>query len=229
MATLNKNTFNNRDGKEKQKIRTLIAEAMINSIAPMTKPILTLPSDTLKFEKTLIKRGSSKFKFLACECDEKTYSLMMANIVKSKLATKFDTHFGKLSDMIYKAKENEFSHINADYCGQFNSYYREIEYAMRNNIVCVNGTISVTMNDRISKGCKGYDSENEGIIEMMEAVAPNPNPKANEKTLHVVTEFITRMAGYSYRLEKIKRYHDVDEKTGKTKGNMIMIIVRRIR
>jgi hypothetical protein len=131
------NTYNNTDGVKKQEARNIIEKAIIASKL-FEKPILTLPFEECKLEMQLLKNVSENLRFLGCEMIDETYNKMLMTIASNNLP--ISTHKGKIGDIILEARENQFSNLILDYCGQFGTYQNDIKTAMENNIVEVNGS-----------------------------------------------------------------------------------------
>ena len=139
------NNFKNVVGEGKKQARNI----MTNWIALSKKgyglnngTIATLPSNTWAIEDIIYNTISKKFNYLACERNTDVFVDM---VNKMNQYGKNNTPYkGNLSDVIYCAKEDEFDHIIADYCGVLSSFKDEIIHACLNKVVKVGGTISVT-------------------------------------------------------------------------------------
>ena len=201
-------TFKNDKGFGKEVARTLMIEA-INSAQLKSKLILSLPSHTCAIEKKLVAK-SKKYNFIGVELDEKVYWKMAANIVKNRLP--ITPFLGTMGEKIAEARTNQYAHLILDYCGQLHSFADEIMLAMRNNIVEVDGTISITLNKRISGNGRTF-------ADFIQKLNPQHDTSICESE-HLVRTFINRVGGYNYAIEKVLNYNDG--------ASMILIILRRI-
>lgn len=201
-------TFKNDKGVGKEVARTLMIEA-INSAQLKSKLILSLPSHTCAIEKKLVAK-SKKYNFIGVELDEKVYWKMAANIVKNRLP--ITPFLGTMGDKIAEARPNQYAHLILDYCGQLHSFAEEIMLAMRNNIVEVGGSVSITLNKRISGNGRTF-------ADFIQKLNPQHDTSICESE-HLVRTFINRIGGYNYAIEKVLNYNDG--------ASMILIIIRRI-
>ena len=123
-------------------------QKMVNHIAQSglrEGTILTLPSHTCKIELMLMEHVKG-FDFMACEVEKSGYYNMLKTIVKNELP--MHSYNGQVSDLIYSAKQDQYSHLILDYCGTIGRYANELKYALDNRIVKVGGTIAITLNKR---------------------------------------------------------------------------------
>jgi hypothetical protein len=201
-------TFKNEDGVGKGVARIDMVTQILE-ISSKSKVILSLPSQTCAIEQAILKKAKS-FIFIGVEAKEEVYWKMAANIVQNRLP--ITPVLATMGEKIAEARTNQYAHLILDYCGQLHSFADEIMLAMRNNIVEVNGTISITLNRRISG--KGRDFAN-----FLQRLNPQHDTSIRE-TEHLLRTFINRVGGYNYAIEKVLNYHD--------KASMILIIVRRI-
>lgn len=206
--TIKVETFKNDKGVGKEVARTFIYEA-INANKSESKLILSLPSHTCAIEKKILAK-TKRFSFIGVELDENVYWKMAANIVKNRLP--ITPFLGTMGDKIAEARTNQYAHLILDYCGQLHSFAEEIMLAMRNNIVEVNGTISITLNKRISGNGRTF-------ADFIQKLNPQHDTSICESE-HLVRTFINRIGGYNYAIEKVLNYND--------SASMILIIVRRI-
>ena len=138
------NDFKNVAGKGKKEARQI----MVNHIGISAKgglrkgTIATLPSNTWAIENLIDTQVSKRFTYLACERESDVFVDMVAKM--NQYGKNNKPHLGSLSEVIYDAKENEFDHIIADYCGVLSSFKDELIHACLNKVVKVGGTISVT-------------------------------------------------------------------------------------
>lgn len=139
------NKFKNVAGKGKKEARQIMANWIEygkkhNGLNSGT--IATLPSNTWAIEDIIYNTISKRFNYLACELKSEVFVEMVSKM--NHYGKKNIPHLGKLSDVILNAKQDEFDHIIADYCGVLSSFKDELIHACLNNVVKVGGTISVT-------------------------------------------------------------------------------------
>lgn len=212
------NTFQN-PGKNKQIARL----QMVNAIAESNTSkgtIVTLPNTRWAIEELIINKVSNRFKFLGVECHGPTFDKMVDTMRLNKW--RFDTYYGKLAEIVLNSKENSFSHVIADYCGQLHKQAKELRYALENNIVEVDGTISITLNARIGKG-PGLKFEKQFIKGF------GKRPKKLVRCEWQLRCFVGTY-GKNFEIETVFEYKDAKKKNDKRSGaNMILMIVRRIK
>lgn len=212
-------TFNNKGGTGKQKARNLIINAIKNSDTTKSK-ILTLPAEDFEIEKLLFTQVSKKINFLMCESKPLIYKKLIAKA--NNFFTRMPAYYcGFIGDKIYEARENEYSHLILDYCGQIASFADEILFAMNNKIVEVDGTISLTFNKRIT------GTQSKKFVELMELLNPQTlKSKTNvikdePRTEHSILTFFNRNGGMNYAIENVFSYKDT--------AAMFLVIIRRIK
>lgn len=222
--TKKKTTYSNSDGLYKDVARWKIVEAIKNGKL-QNRRILSLPADNCTIEGYLFEKVSKKINFVLCENNEQVYKKLLMNIINSKTRIPHSILSGSIGDEIYRSKENDYTDLILDYCGQIGTYHKEIEHAIKNNIVCVGGTISITLNKRISGGINGgYNME---FIEEMEKLNPNFDKKEGEsRTEPAVMTFLNRVCGMNYRI--VEKYSYRDDGEDKRRSPMILVIIRRV-
>jgi hypothetical protein len=104
--------------------------------------IATLPSTEWKMERS-INQISKRFNYIACENNLEYFKKMVAK--SDWYGTKNECHQTPIADLIFQAKEDEYSHLLLDYCGRIETFQKEIKYACENNIVKKGGVIAVTL------------------------------------------------------------------------------------
>jgi len=202
--------FANSDGIKKEQAREIMVEAI--KVSGLYGKILTLPYKYCNIERKLIDNVSKKFSFVGCETEPDVYFEMLKTVAENKIDMECSPR--PIGDKIEVAHENEYSHLLLDYCGQLNSFKNDIEMAMRNNIVAVNGTISITLNKR--KTVVG------GIEDEMNEL--NPLGNVEGKTVeNAILTFIRIVGGFNYSIETVMPYKD------KGKGSMILVVAKRIK
>jgi len=145
-----KNTFKNYYGSGKDKARDLIANAIM-STKRRNSNVLTLPADTWIMEKNILKKKNG-YKFTAVERDKETYKQMLRNLVANEnLSDAVISTINKtIGEVVEHDCENTYSSAILDYCGFIDSFYDEINYIMKHNLVKKDGYITITLaeNDR---------------------------------------------------------------------------------
>lgn len=139
------NNFKNVVGEGKKQARRVMTSwiALSKKDYGLKKgTIATLPSNTWAIEDIIYNNISKKFSYLACERNGDVFVDMVSKM--NQYGKNNIPHKGNLSDVIYNAKQDEFDHIIADYCGVLSSFKDEIIHACLNKVVKVGGTISVT-------------------------------------------------------------------------------------
>ena len=201
--------FMNSKGAKKEKAREKVIQAIISNFSN-NKYILSLPFQDCIIEKKLMDI-SHNYTFLGCESDIPTYNNMLKTIAENNLP--ISTHRGTIGEIIRKAQENEFSDVILDYCGQLNKNSEDIRLAIERNIVEVGGTISITLNKRITPNT-------EEIYELMEKLNPKNDTDEMTRCEHAIRTFINRVGGLKYAIIDTLNYHDT--------ASMFLIIIKRI-
>lgn len=178
--------------------------------------LLTLPCDNWFIEKSLLEDISDKFNILGVELDKKVYMRSGRKLFKNPLLfNNCSLINGAIGEQIFKAKENEFAHLVLDYCGGFSTYAKEITFAMREKIVQVGGTISLTFSER-------------AVGDYGRAIL-NTFGQTNEyKSIAVFEHFINginMVLDSNYTIETSFRY--VGGEKGKKGDNMVLFIIKR--
>lgn len=209
-------TYTNVDGLKKQEARKCIIGAIKNSRINTGK-VLSLPFTTCTLEIQLNQKFRNKFRYIACERDREYYFEMMKTIAREKLA--MNTYFGQIQDKIYEAREDEYAHLILDYCGQISTFQDEITHAVRNDIVQVGGTISITM-------CKR--GELKGRIANLMGNLPERffNEELGEKTqVPAIKQFFTTLIALSdcrYAINTFMEYKDDHQ------ASMVLVVLKRL-
>ena len=133
--------FSNFDGDGKLGARGRILLA-IESAKIRVGKILTLPSSEWRMER-LLNSVSKRFSYIACENNVEYFKKMVAK--SDWYGTNNVCHQTSVGNLIFQAKEDEYSHLILDYCGRLESFQKEIKYACENNIVKKGGIIAVTL------------------------------------------------------------------------------------
>ena len=212
-TVLDENPFLNDGGVKKQEAREMMVKYIIGS-GILDGEILTLPNVKCIIEKMLLKK-SKKFEFQACELNEEVYNKMLLTIAEGKLP--ISVNRGGIAKKINEARENQYSHLILDYCGQLATFHKEIKHAIQKNIVRVGGTIHITLNKRISRGTEAF-------YERMETLNPpkesNPKLREDNRSEQCLNTFINRIGGDGYALKDTLPYKD--------KSSMVLMVIQRI-
>ena len=139
---INEKLFKNFNGKEKHKARQIIVN-VIKSGGMKRGSVLTLPCSEWEVEKLIQKNYTKSFNYVACERNSGTMIKMVQKI--NQYGKNNTIHHGELSEKIFSAKQDQYAHIIADYCGTLTKVKNEIVHACMNNVVKVNGTITITL------------------------------------------------------------------------------------
>ena len=203
-------SYTNVDGIKKQSAREKIISC-IESSGINDGKILTLPFSTCEIERQIISKFRNKFHFIACEREEDVYYKMLNTIAENRLT--MSTHFGNIEDKIYSSKENEYSHLILDYCGQISTFQNELDYVFRNNIIRIGGTIAITL-------CKRGEIKGE-LGDKINALADNLIPKEQIQSYAIKT-FFSQYVGKTYKMETYLEYHDDG------KSPMVLVTLKRL-
>jgi hypothetical protein len=214
--------FPNIKGEHKDEAREKIVSEIKKSGLKYGK-ILTLPASEFKIEKTIFDEVSQKFSYVGVEKEKDEFFKLLHNLaVKQFVMTPI---YGSISEQIFKAKEDDFSHLILDYCGQLDSFAKEIIYAIQNNIVAKNGTIAITLNRRITLA-SGYSFSDTIYSDMLGLRNIKEVEKGNLVRV-ALNIFLERICGLNYAIIDTFEYCDMK---GKKKGsNMVLAIVKRLR
>lgn len=133
------------DGIGKMKARTKKINAILNGNKEGL--VLTLCGKSLIMENTIFSKGETNFTYDLVENDRKVLNQILVNASKSLIKINSINHTD-MSTMIFNANTDKYSHLILDYCDTLNRNLVEIETALRNNIVKVNGTVCMTLSTR---------------------------------------------------------------------------------
>lgn len=208
-----KNTYSNHEGFYKQEARN----KMINAIGQVDSPmgvVPTLPSYTGKLELQILDNIGRGLEFIGCERDFDTFHKLVNTIAENPKLRKFlKPRFCEIGEVIFNAKTDDFAHLILDYCGTINSFHKEIEYAIQNDLVKVNGTISITLS-------KNGIGNNVGIVGELLRQFPQGCFGDDKETEMGVKLFLNKVMKPNYKVETFFNYYD--------SSPMMLIIVRRI-
>jgi|SRR5579859_1435611 len=203
MNTTDYNTKLKKSEIEKKKARKITVDEIINTY--LTGQILSLPHLEYIMERQLLKENSD-FEFTCCEFNDNIYWKMVQYVAEKKLPF-FDNRKTSLGKIIFKSIANEYAHIIADYCGTFNSFAPELEHVLKNNIIQVGGTLSITLIKRMPKQKKNHYKRFCKIRKQEKGVTQT------EHALNVMTEQYP-----NYETIKVHPYK-----------NMILYIIQRVK
>ncbi len=204
--------------------RIAMKDATLNSSTSKGK-ILTLPNVECKIERMILEMVSSKYTFLGVEREPDTYVKMFNYIKANNLILDIIPYLGNFSDLIFGKTENAYSHIIADYCGQLYPQSKELAYALQNKIVEIDGTISITLNERISTG---KDKNKMALRFEKETIKGfGRRDKQYNRCQWQLICFIKKFGGKNFDIETIMPYSDT--KKGNKAAKMMLFIVRRIK
>jgi hypothetical protein len=214
LLTLSK--YKNAKGVNKANARDL----MVGYMSVYGK-FLSLPHEKAEIEKMILAKfnNDKTIKFTAYEWELDIFHNLCKTVFEDKLP--MSVIWGSISEAIYKADENEYSNLILDYCGILDSFKDEIIHAINNNIVELNGTISITLSKFGINNSKGVIGE---IFKSM--------PKEMFGTTLTQTElgirlFFSKILNSNYTIETIFEY--ADKKDNGNKGmDMILIVIKRI-
>ena len=203
------------DNLNKDKARQYIFNAILLS-GLHNGNLLTLPCNTWKIEENLLNNLSDKFKILGVEFDKKVYIKSGRKLFKTPtLFNNCSLINGTIGEQIFKSSENEFAHLILDYCGGFSTYAKEITFAMREKIVQVGGTISMTFSER-------------ALGDYGRAILDTFGGDGEYKSVTAFKHFINgvnMVLDSNYSIETSYRYKGGEK--GKKGDNMVLFIIKR--
>ena len=120
-------------------------------------------------QEEIINEINHNFKFLMIDNDAETYKKMVNIGLDMFPDNPPSFHFGNLSNIIFNAKEDSFTHCLFDYCNGFEDHKDVVIHVMNNKIVGVGGLVFFTF-------CLRNNSyEHKKFVAEMESIAPfNP-------------------------------------------------------
>lgn len=208
-----KNTYTNHGGFYKQQARDLMENAIRQIGSPMGL-VPTLPSYTGKLELQILNSIGRGLEFIGCERDFDTFHKLVNTIAENpKLRKYLKPYFGEIGNIIFNAKKDDFAHLILDYCGTINTFHKEIEYAIQNDLVKLNGTISITLS-------KNGFKNNFGIVGELLRQFPEGCFGEDKETEMGVKLFLNKVMKPNYKVETFFNYYD--------SSPMMLIIVKRI-
>lgn len=205
------NTFANKNGKNKDDARIKMTHHV--STSGVYGVVGTLPHEDWEIEQMIeaIAPGNS---YLGVERKLKTHKIAKSNLRKLK-KTGFmgSTHFGDMSQILYGKNEGTYAHLLLDYCGNLVTFRKEIEYAINNNLLQVNGVMAVT----ISKPIRGFDSDSNWLFDL----APLNNADARCDSERAIETYFSKVTGFTHQVMEYFFYRD--------SYPMALIIIKRVK
>lgn len=205
-----KNSFNNHDGVQKRIARDLVITEINDS--NLVGKVLGLPFKNATFERQLLSDVSKDFTFVGCEHNQETYFNMLQTVIDNRLPMSCIN--GELIDTINNSKRDEYAHIFADFCGQFDTYRKDIKTIFKNKLVKVGGIVAITLANR--------NSSKNSLISTLNELNPLDSIEGSSIECGVKT-YLLKKAKFNFALTKVFTYKD-DEKQ-----SMILYILKRVR
>ena len=206
-----KNTYLNEGGTLKQLARDLVCQAIETS--KKVGKILSLPFETCKFERQLLETVSNKFTFVGVERLKETYFNMLKTVVENRL--NMSCINGNFIDTVKSSLKNEYAHVYADFCGNFDDYHHDIKLLLKKKIVQVGGTVSITLSNRTFK-------KTSDIVDRMNDLNPIGLVDGN-KIENAIKTFLVKESKNNYALTNVFSYKD-DERQA-----MILFTLVRVK
>jgi hypothetical protein len=206
-----KNTYTNQDGVKKSDARERMVQPIVDS--GVFGVIASLPNEEWIIEQMIDSKvkGNS---FIGVERDFATFKIMKSKFKQLKKSgfLGLAVH-GQISSLIYGKNENSFAHLILDYCGNLVTIKKEIEYAIQNNILSLNGIMAITF----SKPIRGIDSESLKLLEL----APINNSDARCDSDRAIEAYFNKVTGFTHKIVEIFYYRDTYP--------MTLVIIKRIK
>jgi hypothetical protein len=206
-----KNTYSNAEGVAKEgcrdKIENRIAESGIVGL------ILTLPYIFCTMEKKLLAMNKN-FTFLGVEKLAETYKAMASTIRREKLP--IIPYKGEIAEKIYGVCRETYAHLILDYCGCLSSFSYEIEYALKNKLVPINGTIHITF----LKNLRATTGMHQRVVALSNTIVSNGNLDTRSASEVSIRSYFDKVCGFDYELQEVHFYRD--------KSEMCLVQIKRI-
>ena len=206
------NTYTNADGIEKENCRVKMA-TMIND-SEVEGTILTMPHIACRIEKKILALNGN-FNFIGVENKAETHRAMSRTIRQESLP--IVPYKGNISDKIYGAMRESYAHLILDYCGFLSTYNLEIQYAMQNKLVPINGTIHITF----AKNLRASGGVHEIVKDLTKTKVTNGNIDLRCESEVAIRSFFDKVCGFDYELVEIHYYNDTNTK-------MCLVQIKRI-
>jgi|TARA_R110000824_G_scaffold212652_6_gene398919 hypothetical protein len=203
--------YNNIEGTAKEDIRVYKAKTISES--KLTSGLMAcMPFTECRSEKHIFA-SSPKMKFLGIDNNKNIVDIMRCTIAVEKLPMVAKTC--EMSEIIYSAKRNTYSHLDLDYCGHLNTKDEEITHALDNKIVKKGGYIFITL----SKDGRG-NKQGRAIIDKMNK-SNTTKYRTTKVTERGVRLFFDLVIQDSYKVESVESYTDT--------AAMIFVALKRIK
>jgi hypothetical protein len=176
IKTIDKNYF---DGKNYEIVKTKIKSDYDNVDKDIMRTLVRLEVEKSKkeygikkgliltlscfecFMEKIINAYSPLFNFLSYECDLAHFVLLKNNIKNKALKFMLNPINDKIIKGIEGAKKDTYAHLLLDFCQSLVTHSKDIELALKNDIVQKGGIIWITLTTRLGRGYKGYNTEKE--------------------------------------------------------------------
>jgi hypothetical protein len=226
-----KNNYTNSRGSYKQQARIIMMRAIAKSGVSGT--ILSLPHIACAIEKMVMAQCKNN-DFIGCELDKQTFVKMTQTIANERLP--IEPYNGKIGDKIYGVESNTYASMLLDYCGTVNTFGKEIEYAINNDVMKVNGAMCVTVSKNGFQSTKGTLK---GILDKFPKDMFKGMCKTEVATKLFFQNLIEKTNG-RYVIETCFDYQDAEKDENgkivrvgnnvpKLKTPMLLLIIRRIK
>jgi len=204
------NTYSNHNGINKETARNKMANLIIGSGIGGLIP--TLPNTDWVIEKKIHSAVEfGKIAFIGIENHKPTYLAMRSNLKKTGILA--ETHFGKFNDKIFGETEDTYGHLIMDYCGELHTISKEVEYAIINDLVVVNGTLSITF----AKPMRGMTKQADKLRNL--ACINNTDERCISD--RAVEAYFNKVTGWNYKLIEVFYYQDTYP--------MTLVLIKRIK
>lgn len=213
----NKLAFHNESGAEKIKRRELKAKAYKDS-GIHSGSLLFMPSQTCE-DINVINRviPRNEFHYIGSEINEQAQKEIRRK--KQENGYKMSLMPFSIADIVMNAGENDYSHVDLDFCETFSRYYATLGTAIVNKIVQKNGIITATFAAR--------DLNISTTAQKILGAKRVKELKANGENLILptLTKFIKTLGKYSYRF-----ICEPETYTDSKQGNhMVFFIIQRVK
>jgi hypothetical protein len=204
------NTYTNHDGENKDKARNVMVKYIVDSAVEGIVP--TLPNTEWVIEQR-INEQLSGVEFLGVERERNTFNKMRTNLRKMKNKLKANTYFGNIGDVLYGKLENTYAHLILDYCGNLATISKELEYAIINDIIKLNGIMAITF----AKPIRGVDMQSDKLRQLG-AINNTDERCQSDKS---VEAYFHKITGWNYQVMEFFYYQD--------SYPMTLVILKRIK
>lgn len=120
---------------------------------------------------------------------------------------------GDISNVIYGKNEGSYGHLILDYCGNLVTIKKEVEYAIQNNVLAVNGVMAITF----SKPIRGIDNESLKLL----GLAPINNTDTRCASDRAIEAYFNKVTGFTHQIEEFFYYMDTYP--------MTLVIIKRVK